>query len=97
MAPAGALGSMPFTPEESMAALMHYRSLPRLESEYGLADSYNLNIAGGWVAPGVIGINKGISLVMIENHLTGLVWSLFMANSFVREGLRLCGVVPVRS
>lgn len=92
IAPAGALGSMPFTPEESAAALVHYQGIEALSGPYGLLDSYNLDVEGGWFAPGVIGIDKGISLLMIENHLSGMIWELFMQHPAVRRGLAACGV-----
>jgi len=88
--PAGALGSMPFTPELSIAALQHYYGVPDLVGDYGLKDAYNLDV--DWVGPDVIGIDKGITLLMIENYRTGFVWEWFMKNEYVRKGMELCGL-----
>ena len=89
IAPAGAIGSMPFTPEDSTAALKHYRSFPELLGEYGLKDAYNLD--QGWFDTDYIGIDKGISLLMIANYENGFVWNLFMKNEAVRRGLENLG------
>ena len=80
---------MPFTPEESTAALKHYRSFPELLGEYGLKDAYNLD--QGWFDTDYIGIDKGISLLMIANYENGFVWNLFMKNEAVRRGLENLG------
>lgn len=85
IAPAGAIGSMPFTPEESTQALKHYYSDPQLLGEYGLKDSYNLD--RNWYASDYIGIDKGISLLMIANYESGFIWKLFMQNENVQNGM----------
>lgn len=97
LAPCGALGSMPFTPEASYSALAHYASIPGLQGRYGLVDAYNLDVDPPWFASGAIGIDKGITLLMIENHRSGLPWRLFMGNAVVRRGLAACGVMPSRA
>ncbi|MBQ4354899.1 MAG: hypothetical protein IJC71_08405 [Clostridia bacterium] len=92
VAPCGAAGSIVFTPRESMAALAHYwNDVPGLRCVYGLRDAYNLDGDEPWIAEECIGIDKGITLVMIENALTGLVWDCFMQNSFVQNGLKRLG------
>nr|WP_296437865.1 glucoamylase family protein [uncultured Acetatifactor sp.] len=89
IAPAGAIGSMPFTPEESTAALKHYRTFPELVGEYGLKDAYNLD--RNWFGQDYIGIDKGISLLMIANYEGEFVWKYFMENEAVRSGLERLG------
>lgn len=89
IAPAGAIGSMPFTPEESTAALKHYMSFPELLGEYGLKDAYNLD--QNWFAPDYIGIDKGISLLMTANYESGFIWELFMKNEYVQRGMENLG------
>ncbi len=91
--PAGALGSIVFTPDESMEALFYfYREHPGLVGRYGLKDAYNLDVTPAWYSPYVIGIDKGITLLMIENYRTGLVWDLFMSNGYVKKGMREVGI-----
>jgi len=97
LAPAGALGSMPFTPEASGAALLHYLSKPELWGEYGLADAYNEEANPPWVDPDVIGIDKGITLLMLENYRSGLIWKLFMKLEPVKAGIRAAELSPSSS
>ncbi|TFE26340.1 hypothetical protein E2980_11735 [Cohnella luojiensis] len=92
LAPAGALGSIAFMPEESITALKHYYGIPELVGNYGLKDAYNTSITPAWFAPDVIGIDKGITLLMIENYRTGFVWKWFMKNARVRKGLEAVGM-----
>lgn len=90
--PCGAAGSIVFTPSESIAALEHYyNDIPGLWCEYGFRDAYNLEGETAWISRECIGIDKGISLVMIENYLTGLVWDSFMKNEHVQRGLDRLG------
>ena len=41
-----------------------------------LMDAYNLDVTPEWYSDRVIGIDKGISLVMIENYRSGLIWQV---------------------
>ena len=52
-------------------------------------DAYNLD--QGWFDTDYIGIDKGISLLMIANYENGFVWNLFMKNEAVRKGLENLG------
>jgi len=78
--PTGALASMPYTPEASMAALKHYyRDFgDTMWGVYGLRDA--INPAADWVSPIYMGLNQAPIVVMIENYRTGLVWKSFMSN-----------------
>jgi hypothetical protein len=90
-------GSLPFAPAECLTALRRMRDVggERLWGRYGFADAFNPQT--GWVAPDVIGINVGITLVMAENLRSGLVWRTFMRAEEVRRGMRLAGFAePVR-
>lgn len=91
IAAAGAIGSMPFAPEECTAALKNYRSYPEFVGEYGLKDSYDLD--NNWFAKDYIGIDKGISVLMIANYEGGYIWDLFMKNQYVMEGMNRLGFV----
>jgi len=97
LSPAGALGSMPFTPEASIAALKHYLGKPALWGKYGLVDAYNEAVEPMWVDPDVIGIDKGITLLMIENYRSGLVWDLYMQSDYVKAGAKAIGLAAKRS
>lgn len=88
ISPSGVAGSIVFTPELSIKALEHYYNhFPKFWGKYGFKDAYNLEGSKPWYAEEYIGIDKGISMVMIENYLTGLIWKYFMKNEYVVQGL----------
>jgi exo beta-1,2-glucooligosaccharide sophorohydrolase (non-reducing end) len=89
--PTGALGSFPYTPQESMAALKHfYRDLgDRLWGIYGPRDAFNLT--HNWFSPVYMGLDQAPIVVMIENHRSGLVWNLFMSNPEIQPMLQKIG------
>ena len=88
ISPSGAAGSIVFTPELSIKALEHYYNhFPKLWCKYGFKDAYNLEDKKEWYSKECIGIDKGISMLMIENYLSGLIWKYFMKNEFVIKGL----------
>ena len=90
--PCGAAGSIVFTPELSIKALENfYNNYPKLWGKYGFKDAYNLE-DGQWYSKEVIGIDKGISMLMIENYLTQLIWKNFMKNEYVQKGLYILGI-----
>lgn len=90
--PAGAAGSIVFTSDESIAALRHYKTYPELWGPYGFRDAYNLDVSPTWFADDYIGIDKGITLLMIENYRSGFVWDTFMRSPYASLGLRRCGL-----
>lgn len=87
--PAGALGSIIFTPAEAERALLNYYSIEPLRSEYGFRDAYNLTEQ--WYASDVIGIDKGITLLMLANHRNDLVHRIIMQNEAILAGLNRLG------
>ena len=91
MTPTGALGSFPYVPEASMAALKHfYRDLgDRLWGIYGPRDAFDLD--HNWFAPIYMGLNQTPITVMVENYRTGLLWRLFMSNPEMKPMLERIG------
>lgn len=87
ISPSGAAGSIVFTPELSIKALEHYSHFPKFWGKYGFKDAYNLEGKKPWYAKECIGIDKGISMLMIENYLTELIWQYFMKNTYIQDGL----------
>jgi hypothetical protein len=89
-----ALGSFPYTPKESMAALKHfYRDLgPQTWGAYGFYDGFNTS--QNWFQPVWMGLNQAQIVVMIENYRTGLAWRLFMANPEMNAALARIGFTP---
>lgn len=92
IAPTAALASMPYLPEESMAALhyFYYKLGDKLWSDYGFIDAFNLST--NWFDKGMhIAIDQGPIVVMIENHRSGLPWKLFMSDAEILSGLQRLG------
>lgn len=93
VAPCASLGSLPFTPEiVKSAADYFYNEVPGLWSQYGFLDAYNLD--RDWIAPIVIGIDKGVTLLMIENYKSSLVYDLYMNNKYVKKASAMLGFKP---
>ena len=93
IAPTAALASMPYTPEQSMAALhyFYYKLGDRLWSEEGCGFYDAFNLSARWFDDQYLAIDQGPIIVMIENYRSGLIWDLFMAVPEVQEGLRKLG------
>lgn len=91
IAPTAALGSFPYTPEESLAALhtFYYKYGDRLFGPYGFYDAFSLDAA--WFASSYIAIDEGPIILMIENYRSGLLWRLFMQNADIQRGLSTLG------
>lgn len=93
ISPSGAAGSIVFTPEFSIKALeYYYNEFPNFWCKYGFKDAYNLEETNPWYSKECIGIDKGISMLMIENYLTGLIWKYFMKNKYVIKGLDILNI-----
>lgn len=91
--PCGAAGSIVFTPDEVIDSLNYlYKNFPKLWGKYGFKDAYNLDVTPEWYGEDYIGIDKGITLLMIENYRTGLVWDVFMSNKYAKLGMERCGI-----
>lgn len=62
------------------------------QKRYGFRDAFNPT--NGWLNPDVIGIDLGVTVLMIENLRTGFVWDLFMNNDQVERSMDLVGFKP---
>jgi hypothetical protein len=86
IAPSGAIGSIVFLPEQAQAAMLNYYSQAALKGPYGFLDAYNLS--ENWYASDVIGIDKGITLLMLANYENDLVYGIVMKNAHILNGLQ---------
>lgn len=92
----GAVGSIVFRPEKAIAAAEHYKTFERFWSIYGFKGAYNLSYsANGWFAPDIIGIDKGIAVLMIENYLSGMIWEIYMEVPYIQTAIDVLDFVPV--
>jgi hypothetical protein len=95
--PSAAAGSLMFTPDICLAAVLEMRTKPggSIWGRYGFVDAFNPNT--GWVDKDVIGINAGITLLSSENLRTGNVWRWFMRNAEIPRAMQSVGLVKERS
>jgi len=88
--PCAAAGSLPFMPDASLEMLKHiydtYKN--KVYGKYGFYDAFNID--EDWFCNTYIGIDQGITALMIENLRTGMVWSYFMNNKYVQKWVKSC-------
>lgn len=100
-------GSVPFAPEETIAALraMRERYGEHLYGPYGFRDAFNPTFAEagvppnkgevvsgvGWFDVDYLGIDQGPILLMIENHRSELIWETMRDNPYIVRGLCRAG------
>ncbi len=99
ISPWAVVASLPFAPEVVCEVIHH--ALAALARRHltvtGFDASYNGTFpdpAGGaamWASPWKFGLNEGPMVLMIENHLSGLLWRLFRRSAVVVDGLRRAG------
>ena len=98
LAPWAVVASLPFAPDIVLPTVMNLRRLcVQVSNPYGFKASINPLFAGrkndgvGWVSKFHFGINEGPTVLMIENHRSGLVWSLMRKCEPLVAGLRAAG------
>lgn len=94
--PSAALSSFPYVPDQAMRALRGFLARPgwRIWGRFGFVDAFCDN--RNWYARTYLAINQGPIVAMIENHRTGLLWSLFMGAPEVRRGLDRLGFTAAK-
>ncbi len=90
IAPCASIGSIVFTPEQSLSALDYMYAHAKLVRDYGLIDSYNEDT--NFFCPHYLSIDKGISALMIENFLRSTIWRSFMSVDLIQKGLDRIGL-----
>jgi hypothetical protein len=65
--------------------MLNYYSIEPLKGDYGFLDAYNLS--EDWFASDVIGIDKGVTLLMLANYENDLVYRTSMTSEQVLKGL----------
>ena len=88
--PCAAGGSIPFVSENCIAVLRNIRdTYPGAWQRYSFVDAFNP--LTNWYAPDVLGIDLGITTVMVENYRTSFVWDVFMRNPEARAAMEAVG------
>jgi hypothetical protein len=89
--PSAAISSIPYTPEESIAAIRYfYNDLgEKIWGIYGFYDAFSEQY--DWYPKRYLAIDQGPEIVMIENYRSGLLWDLFMNSQDIKNGLNRLG------
>lgn len=83
-----ALGCLPFIPEETLALTDYlYHQHPRTWGNFGFSDAYNLDVNPAWYSTSLYGIDKGCSMIMIDNYLSGMVWKTYTDSDLIQKSL----------
>ncbi|MFH0984212.1 MAG: glucoamylase family protein [Candidatus Omnitrophota bacterium] len=93
IAPYAALSSIVFTPELSIkAARFFYENYQKeLYGNFGFKDAFHLDKQ--WWAEEYLGIDQGITLLMLENFLNGeILWKKFMELPAIKKWIELTGL-----
>jgi hypothetical protein len=87
--PTAPISSIAFAPDEVIPVIRNLYTgyKPYLWSPYGFRDAFNLTV--GWWDTDVLGIDQGPIIIMIENYRTYRVWTRFMQNTDVLQGLSI--------
>ena len=84
-------GSLPFLFDDCMRVLRNLRGRYREKAwvKYSFVDAFNP--LTGWYDSDVLGIDLGITMLMAENHRTGLIWNTFMKNPEAQSAMQKVG------
>jgi hypothetical protein len=106
LGPTAAGGSIAFTPEVVIPALIRMREKygDDLFASYGFLDSFNPTFdvdikpqhgkvvrGTGWFDTDYLGIDQGPIIAMIENYRSQLVWKTMRKNPYIVSGLKKAG------
>lgn len=91
ISPTAALSSFPYTPKESMAAMMNWykNKKDKIWGPFGFYDAFSET--ANWYSPRYLAIDQGPIVVMMENYRSGLLWNLFMSCPEIQAGLKKLG------
>jgi len=98
LAPWAVVASLPFAPEIVLPTIRNFERMHLKEAQpYGYKATFNPTFPvqpkheHGWVSRYHFGINQGPIVLMIENHCSGLLWSLMRQCPYLVTGLRRAG------
>ncbi len=93
IAPYAAISALIFTPEASLRAIRYFYEnyKANLYGNFGFKSAFNLDKQ--WWADQYLGIDQGISFLMLENYLNdGEVWKKFMPLEAIQAWIERCGL-----
>lgn len=99
LAPWAVVASLPFAPEIVLPTIDYCMHRLQLHDEhvYGFKSTFNHTYAGksasssNWVSPWHFGLNLGPTILMTENHRSGMLWKLMRGCRYMEDGLRRAG------
>ncbi|MBI9010339.1 MAG: hypothetical protein JEZ05_09975 [Tenericutes bacterium] len=95
--PSGAIGSLPFADKEVLEVIKELENkYMDAFREYGFADGITYENDKLWIADEYIGINKGISVLMIDNYLNGTTWKYYMKHPLIQKAIKKLGFKEVK-
>ncbi|MBE0700130.1 MAG: hypothetical protein IH571_00430 [Acholeplasmataceae bacterium] len=97
-----AISSVVYLEEEALNAFHHFMTFESFWGEYGLKASYNLGLHEGYFDESIssktpyfsddyVGIDKGITMLMIENYRSDFIWEVFMDIDEIQRGMDVLG------
>lgn len=88
-------GSVPFLPKETIAVLANLYNTYGLRAwkKYGFVDAFDPRTT--WTDIDVLGIDQGITMLMVENYRTGFIWEHFMKAREAQRAMKLVGFNPI--
>ena len=91
LTPCAALASMPYTPAESLQAMvtMYETYGDRIWGPFGFYDAFNPTL--DWWPQDYLAIDQVTIPVMIENYRSGKIWDLFMSYPAINPALEAMG------
>jgi hypothetical protein len=96
VAGASTLASIVFAPEIALPAVRAMvAARPGRHGEWARASGFNETalgpVAGGWTSEGEFALDQGLTVLMVENFRTGLLWRLLRDSPSIQSGLRRAG------
>lgn len=85
VAPYAVLCSIVFIPKEVKESIKYFQTIEGLNGKYGITDSYNLDT--GFVSDVYLGIDKGPTIVMLDNYLNGTTWKYFTRSDTIKKAI----------
>src|SRR5690606_21316279 len=83
-----ALSCLPYIPDETLSMIDYlYTEHPQTWGKYGFFDAYN----PPWYSNAVYGIDKGCSMLMVENYLSNLIWDVYTDSRYIQNALNILG------
>jgi hypothetical protein len=95
ISPWAMLAALPFERDVAMAGIRHALACyPQICPNDRFVSGFNPSITVDgqpWISPGWFGLDQGITLLLLENARSELIWRLLRGSPIIREGLQRAG------